>query len=201
MTLSKFFSQPMIYKMNLFKDCGCGCNGEKQKQKFIISIMSALLFFIVANPDTFRLMRAILGSWVSGPNGCPTTGGLILHTIVFMLITWGMMNVKRESYAPYEPEPELVEDAVTMKPPSTGPSPTGPSATGPSAVPRMVDMPSPQPGITEKLYGLVDSGTMFKSMDLTSEVDLPANIKKIDKSKKQAVTCSCTDGTNVVITP
>ena len=43
--------------MGLFKDCGCGCNGKKQEQKFLISIMSALVFFVVANPETFRVMR------------------------------------------------------------------------------------------------------------------------------------------------
>ena len=45
--------------MGLFKDCGCGCNGKKQEQKFLISIMSALVFFVVANPETFRIMRKV----------------------------------------------------------------------------------------------------------------------------------------------
>ena len=89
--------------MGLFKDCGCGCNGKKQEQKFLISIMSALVFFVVANPETFRVMRKVFGSWVSSPTGCPSTGGLALHTIVFMLVTWGMMNIKREEYAAFEP--------------------------------------------------------------------------------------------------
>ena len=85
--------------MGLFKDCGCGCNGKKQEQKLLISIMSALVFFVIANPETFRVMRRVFGSWVSSPTGCPSTGGLALHTIVFMLVTWGMMNIKREEYA------------------------------------------------------------------------------------------------------
>ena len=59
--------------MGLFKDCGCGCNGKKQEQKFLISIMSALVFFVVANPETFRVMRKVFGSWVSSPTGCPST--------------------------------------------------------------------------------------------------------------------------------
>ena len=174
--------------MGIFKDCGCGCKGQKQEQKFIISLMSALVFFIVANPDTFRLMRRILGSWVSGPNGCPTTAGLILHTIVFMLVVWGMMNIKkRETYAPYEPaEPEL----------PVGPSPM---VMGPS--PRMVDMPSPEPGMTEPSYPMEDSGKMFAPMDINAEMDLPAIIKKPMAVADGAVTCSCTNGSKVVITP
>jgi hypothetical protein len=176
--------------MGLFKDCGCGCKGKKQEQKFIISLMSALVFFIVANPDTFRLMRRILGSWVSGPNGCPTTAGLILHTIVFMLVVWGMMNIKkRESYAPYEP---------TMSELPVGPSP--PLPMGPSPPPPMVDMPSPQPGMAEKSYDMMDTGAMFAPMDINADIDMPAMIKKPMKADG-ATTCACSDGRKVVITP
>lgn len=175
--------------MGFFKDCGCGCNGKKQEQKFMISLMSALVFFIIANPDTFRLMRSILGSWVASPTGCPTTTGLILHAIVFMFITWGMMNIKRESYAPYESGSNM--GAVI----SVGPSPMKkPTVMVP---PRMADMPSPLPGMTEKSLGLGDSGSILGSMDINGDMDLPGVIKK----DVGAVTCSCSDGRKVVITP
>ena len=110
--------------MGLFKDCGCGCNGKKQEQKFLISIMSALVFFVVANPETFRVMRKVFGSWVSSPTGCPSTGGLALHTIVFMLVTWGMMNIKREEYAPFEPMTEEVVGAISSTRTRTRPNST-----------------------------------------------------------------------------
>ena len=176
--------------MGLFKDCGCGCNGKKQEQKFTISLMSALVFFIVANPDTFRLMRRILGSWVSGPNGCPTTPGLILHTLIFMLVVWAMMNIKRESYAVYEPTMAEVE-APRVKGPA-------PQMMGPS--PPMVDMPSPQPGMAEKSYPMKDSGTMFAPMDINADMDMPAMIKK-PVMAQGGTTCACSDGRKVVITP
>jgi hypothetical protein len=80
----------------LFNDCGCGCKGKKQEHKLIISIMSALIFFVVANPETFRVMRGVVGGWVSSPTGCPTIKGLALHTVVFMLVVWGLMNIRRE---------------------------------------------------------------------------------------------------------
>jgi hypothetical protein len=82
--------------MGLFKDCGCGCNGKKQEDKFIISIISGLTFFVIANPETFRLVRRVLGPSIATPNGCPSTFGLVIHTIVFTLIVWAMMNVKKE---------------------------------------------------------------------------------------------------------
>ena len=163
--------------MGLFKDCGCGCNGKKQEQKFLISIMSALVFFVVANPETFRVMRKVFGSWVSSPTGCPSTGGLALHTIVFMLVTWGMMNIKREEYAVFEPSTQEV----------VGPSPVPGPAPGPSPPPKMVDMPPPLPGMSEEQFSTFDSGMKLESMDLTTG--------------GEAVTCSCSDGRRAVISP
>ena len=166
--------------MGLFKDCGCGCNGKKQEQKFLISIMSALVFFVIANPETFRIMRRVFGSWVSSPTGCPSTGGLALHTIVFLLITWGMMNIKREEYAPFDLEEEI-EEIVR-------PTPEMEPIQLPSAPPRMVDMPSPLPGMYEDQFSMIDSGARYGSMDIVT-------------SDGDAVTCSCSDGRKVVITP
>tara|TARA_B110000444_G_scaffold32826_1_gene28088 strand:- start:5526 stop:6014 length:489 start_codon:yes stop_codon:yes gene_type:complete len=82
--------------MGIFKDCGCGCGGLKQQEKLITSIISGLTFFVIANPETFRLMRSILGSRIATPTGCPSTGGLILHSFVFILVVWGMMNIKKK---------------------------------------------------------------------------------------------------------
>jgi len=164
--------------MGLFKDCGCGCNGKKQEQKFLISVMSALVFFVVANPETFRVMRKVFGSWVSSPTGCPSTGGLALHTLVFLLVTWAMMNIKREEYATFEP----VEEEIVVPGPAPGPAP------GPTPPPKMVDMPSPLPGMSEDQYSMFDSGMRLEPLDVV-------------KSDGDAITCGCSDGRNVVITP
>ena len=146
--------------MGLFKDCGCGCDGKKQEQKFLISIMSASVFFVVANPETFRVMRKVFGSWVSSPTGFPSTGGLVLHTIVFMLVTWGMMNTKREGYTSSEAVKEEVVVASTVPP---VPVP------GPPTPPKMVDMPSSLPGMPEQQFLTFDSGMKLESMDLTTD--------------------------------
>lgn len=76
---------------------GCACNRKSvsQEKQIAISAMSAALFYIVANPDTFRLVRHIFGKWVAGAGGCPTRLGLGLHALVFFLATWGLMNVKK----------------------------------------------------------------------------------------------------------
>jgi hypothetical protein len=77
----------------LFKDCGCGCDGKKQEKKFLISLMSAFIFFLIACPEMFQLTRRFFGQAIASPTGCPTTAGVALHAFVFFLVTWGLMNV------------------------------------------------------------------------------------------------------------
>lgn len=49
-------------------------------------VLLALLFFIVSNPVTYRLTDSLVGGVVGHTTtgtGCPTTLGLLLHTVVF----------------------------------------------------------------------------------------------------------------------
>ena len=62
--------------------------------KWLISLMSGLLFFLVSLPITFRFTQKIIGN----PLGLtladrfgPTTLGLVVHSIVFFLIVRLMM--------------------------------------------------------------------------------------------------------------
>jgi uncharacterized membrane protein (DUF106 family) len=61
--------------------------GLSAKNSVIVTI--ALLFFIVANPMVFRFVDSLLG-WLVGPiaspSGCPTTLGLVVHSVVFALL-------------------------------------------------------------------------------------------------------------------
>jgi hypothetical protein len=61
--------------------------GLSAKNSVIVTI--ALLFFIVANPMVFRFVDSLLG-WLVGPiaspSGCPTTLGLVVHSLVFALL-------------------------------------------------------------------------------------------------------------------
>jgi hypothetical protein len=245
----------------LFKDCGCGCDGKKQEKKFLISIMAALLFFIIANPSTFRVMRSVVGKWVSSPTGCPSTGGLALHTTVYMLLTWGLMNIRVEGYevmtgemapsakpptmpkkkladvdfdkVPVEeidinefelseggPPPEMMEGPPSKMrggpppemrggpPMMMGPSPRKPptmmkkppSMMKRAPAPRMVDTPTPTPGKFDDIVGFSDSGASFSSMDINESMDLPTSLNN-GSSGKGAVSCSCSNGSTVVINP
>src|SRR6056300_1445355 len=143
--------------MGLFKDCGCGCNGEKQQEKFIISVVSGLTFFIIANPETFRLVRRVLGPRIATPTGCPSTMGLLVHTLVFILVVWGMMNIKKEGTVKKgcgcgDKKPVKKGEKVVIEPP----------------VP-MVEAPDPKPGFAESQIELVDSGRNLVPMSVESD--------------------------------
>jgi flagellar biosynthesis/type III secretory pathway M-ring protein FliF/YscJ len=78
-------------------------------------LIVTLLFFIIANPALFKVTRA-LGGWVASPEGCPRTGGLLLHGIVFAIVTRLIMRMlirrkMRRYYSQYEDfEDEKYED-------------------------------------------------------------------------------------------
>jgi hypothetical protein len=64
-------------------------------------ILPFLAFFIVANPATFKLVRSVAGSWVASAEGLPTTLGLLLHALVFVLLVtflWRLVYGKRSGY-------------------------------------------------------------------------------------------------------
>ena len=59
------------------------------------SFISALVFFIVANPETYKVTQSILGSFVevAHPMGAATPTGLLIHTVVFFLAMLGLMMI------------------------------------------------------------------------------------------------------------
>ena len=195
----------------LFNACGCGCKGKKQEQKFLISIMSALVFFIIANPDTFRITRRIFGKWISSPTGCPTGKGLMFHTLVFLLVVWGMMNIKREGFTLMDPSPSgtgpapekiIPEDAIITEevdipeePVVKTPSPS-PSMSREMVPPPMVDMPSPLPDMAETQFSPLDSGLSLGSFDITGVPDsaLPGEF-----NNAETVTCQCSNGKSITM--
>ena len=59
------------------------------------TLQAVLLFFIVSHPMTYRLTDFLLSGVVGNTTnftGSPTTFGLILHSIVFGLITYQLMK-------------------------------------------------------------------------------------------------------------
>ncbi|MDB4588578.1 hypothetical protein N9095_01215 [bacterium] len=151
--------------------CNCECH-KKQKDKVMISFISALVFFIVANPETFKMIRRVLGSWVATPTGCPSMPGLLLHAAVFMLVVWGMMNIRRESMEGEKVEVEEVEVEAPPTAPMPEPEPE-PEPVSPPVVQEPPTMMSKVLGMDMDMADAMESGT-YK-------------------------TCGCSDGSRVVI--
>jgi hypothetical protein len=61
------------------------------------SFYSALVFFLIANPETYKLTEMVFGSLFKVSNGgCPTPAGLFLHSIVFFFVLLGLMLFPRD---------------------------------------------------------------------------------------------------------
>jgi glucan phosphoethanolaminetransferase (alkaline phosphatase superfamily) len=59
--------------------------------KFKYSLYSALAFFLVANPITFRFVNSLVSGVANG--GCPTAFGFLLHTVVYFVVVYGLMSL------------------------------------------------------------------------------------------------------------
>jgi len=57
------------------------------------SFYSTLVFFLFANPETFRVMQQLVGSSMSitASSGVPTPFGFFLHTGLFFITMLGLM--------------------------------------------------------------------------------------------------------------
>ena len=70
---------------------------DSSYKKWQISIFSALIFILVIHPYTYmftqKMLSGVFGK-IAESNGCPTTLGLIIHTIVYILLVRGSMDLK-----------------------------------------------------------------------------------------------------------
>jgi hypothetical protein len=59
---------------------------------------STLVFFLIANPETYKLTQRVLGGLfsISSDSGCATPSGFFLHTGLFFLVLWGLMLFPRD---------------------------------------------------------------------------------------------------------
>ena len=60
---------------------------------------STLIFFLIANPETFKMTQKVFG-WlltIADTGGCPTSLGFFLHTGLFFVVLWGAMLFPKDS--------------------------------------------------------------------------------------------------------
>lgn len=62
------------------------------------SFYSALVFFLLACPETYKITQMAFGSLFTISNGgCPTPSGLLLHTVLFFFVLLGLMLFPRDN--------------------------------------------------------------------------------------------------------
>jgi hypothetical protein len=69
---------------------------DSSYKKWQITFFSAFIFILVIHPYTYVLTQKLLGGLlgkIADSHGCPTTLGLFLHTIVYILLVRGSMNL------------------------------------------------------------------------------------------------------------
>jgi hypothetical protein len=65
--------------------------------KWQISVFSAFIFILVVHPYTYALTQSVFGGvlgQIANASGCPTMRGLLLHTLVYILLVRGSMDLK-----------------------------------------------------------------------------------------------------------
>ena len=61
------------------------------------SFYSALIFFLIANPETYKVTQMVFGRFFTISNGgCPTPAGLFFHSFVFFFVLLGLMLFPRD---------------------------------------------------------------------------------------------------------
>ncbi len=62
------------------------------------AIYSALVFFVIANPETYRATQSVFGNFlnIADSAGHPTPFGFFFHTFLFFLTLWGLMLFPRD---------------------------------------------------------------------------------------------------------
>jgi hypothetical protein len=62
------------------------------------SFYSALVFFLIANPETYKVVHGVFGSLLGtlAVGGCPTALGLAFHTFLFFIVMLALMMFPRQ---------------------------------------------------------------------------------------------------------
>jgi|TARA_Y100000389_G_scaffold2940_1_gene2865 Ni,Fe-hydrogenase I small subunit len=73
-----------------------GSSKLENAQKWKYTLLTTVIFILIANPYTYMLVDKLLGSFIKIANikGCPTSAGFVVHTIVFTLILRYIMDLR-----------------------------------------------------------------------------------------------------------
>lgn len=81
----------IVFAVLTFLSMGHDNSYENTGFKLKNTIYATLIFFLISSPTVFSLVGSVLGNWVADANGCPTTMGVLLHSVVYSLALFGVM--------------------------------------------------------------------------------------------------------------
>lgn len=64
--------------------------------KVYAAVVAGAMFFLISSPYFYRLVDSLIGDRlgrIASASGCPTTWGLVVHSIVFGLATYYGLGV------------------------------------------------------------------------------------------------------------
>ena len=74
----------------------CNQEGRTNMDKWRYTLITSILFFIVVNPYTYKVVHFLLKGFfkIADKSGCPTFAGVLVHTVVFTILLRGLMEMK-----------------------------------------------------------------------------------------------------------
>ena len=66
-------------------------------KKVLISASSAILFFFVNAPEVYKITNNLINQKLINSNNCPTNLGILIHTIIFFVLTYLSMGNSNQS--------------------------------------------------------------------------------------------------------
>ena len=69
-------------------------------------ILMALLFMLLASSQAFQAVRGVLGGWIATAEGLPKVGGLVVHALVFMVLSTLIWRYMPFGYSRFEGDAE-----------------------------------------------------------------------------------------------
>jgi hypothetical protein len=82
-------------KMSMKEKCKIFHEKVTGADKWRYTLYTTVLFLIIVNPMTYKLVNMLLGSLVKicDSKGCPTMLGIVVHAIVFTLLLRCLMDL------------------------------------------------------------------------------------------------------------
>lgn len=81
--------------------------------RIFYSIQAALVFIVVSSPILYTFVQSVLGRFFTvAYKGCPTVAGLVLHSVVFALVTYLLMVFQEPKTVEIPPMPVVVMPPV-----------------------------------------------------------------------------------------